>query len=124
MLGISAIDTALWDCLGRSLGVPCSQLWGRVNDRIPAYAMVGWLNYDDAEVQRICAQAVEQGFRAVKIKVGYPTLAEDVKRLRADAELRARLGAAARTHAEARFDAPAVVARLEQLYLDVTRQRE
>jgi glycosyltransferase involved in cell wall biosynthesis len=50
-------------------------------------------------------------------------LAEDVRRLRADAELRARLGAAARTHAESRFDAPAVVARLEQLYLDVTRPR-
>ena len=63
MLGIAAIDTALWDCLGKSLDVPCWKLWGRVHDRIPAYAMVGWLNYDDAEVQRICAQAVEQGFR-------------------------------------------------------------
>jgi glycosyltransferase involved in cell wall biosynthesis len=50
-------------------------------------------------------------------------LAEDVKRLRADAELRARLGTAARTHAESRFDAPAVVARVEQLYLDVMRKR-
>lgn len=82
MLGIAAIDTALWDCLGKSLGVPCWQLWGRVHDRIPAYAMVGWLNYDDAEVQRICAQAVQQGFRAVKIKVGYPTLAQDIKRVK------------------------------------------
>jgi L-alanine-DL-glutamate epimerase-like enolase superfamily enzyme len=79
--GIAALDTALWDCLGRGLGVPCSTLWGRAHDRIPAYAMVGWLNYDDNEVQRICAQAVEQGFRAVKIKVGYPTLREDVRRV-------------------------------------------
>lgn len=82
MLGIAAIDTALWDCLGKSLGVPCWHLWGRVHDCIPAYAMVGWLNYDDAEVQRICAQAVGQGFRAVKIKVGYPTLAEDIRRVK------------------------------------------
>jgi L-alanine-DL-glutamate epimerase-like enolase superfamily enzyme len=43
--------------------------------------MVGWLSYTDDEVQRICAQAVEQGFRAVKIKVGYPTLREDVRRI-------------------------------------------
>jgi L-alanine-DL-glutamate epimerase-like enolase superfamily enzyme len=43
--------------------------------------MVGWLNYDDEQVQRICAQAVEQGFRAVKIKVGYPTLAQDLRRI-------------------------------------------
>jgi L-alanine-DL-glutamate epimerase-like enolase superfamily enzyme len=81
MFGIAAIDTALWDCLGKARGVPCWQLWGAVRERIPAYAMVGWLNYGDEEVQRICAQAVEQGFRGVKIKVGYPTLAEDVRRV-------------------------------------------
>jgi len=81
MFGIAAVDTALWDCLGRARGLPCWQLWGAVRDRIPAYAMVGWLNYSDDEVQRICAKAVEQGFRAVKIKVGYPTLAEDVRRV-------------------------------------------
>jgi len=82
MFGIAAIDTALWDCLGKARGVPCWQLWGAVHERIPAYAMVGWLNYSDVEVQRICAQAVEQGFGAVKIKVGYPTLAQDIKRIK------------------------------------------
>lgn len=81
MFGIAAVDTALWDCLGKSLGVPCWQLWGAVHDRIPAYAMVGWLNYGDEEVRSICAQAVEQGFTAVKIKVGYPTLEQDVHRV-------------------------------------------
>ena len=81
MFGISAIDSALWDCLGKARGVPCWQLWGGVHKRIPAYAMVGWLNYSDDEVKRVCAQAVEQGFRAVKIKVGYPTLLDDVRRV-------------------------------------------
>jgi L-alanine-DL-glutamate epimerase-like enolase superfamily enzyme len=79
--GIAAIDTALWDCLGKSLGVPCWQLWGAVHTRIPAYAMVGWLSYDDEEVRRICAQAVQQGFSAVKVKVGYPTLDQDLRRI-------------------------------------------
>lgn len=81
MFGIAAVDTALWDCLGKTLGVPCWQLWGRVHDRMPAYAMVGWLNYDDGEVQEICAEAVKQGFHAVKIKVGYPTLNADIRRV-------------------------------------------
>ena len=81
MFGVAALDTALWDCLGKAHGVPCWQLWGGVRERIPAYAMVGWLNYSDAEVQRICARAVEKGFGGVKIKVGYPTLAEDVRRV-------------------------------------------
>ncbi len=49
-------------------------------------------------------------------------LADDVKRLRGDAELRTRLGAAARSHAESRFDAPAVIGRMEQLYLDLLRR--
>ena len=82
MFGIAAIDTALWDCLGRARGVPCWQLWGGIHTLIPAYAMVGWLNYSDEKVQQICAKAVEQGFRGVKIKVGYPTLAEDIKRVK------------------------------------------
>ncbi len=82
MFGIAALDTALWDCLGKSLGVPCWSLWGAVRDRVPAYAMVGWMNHGEREVQRVCARAVEQGFRAVKLKVGYPSLAEDLRRIR------------------------------------------
>ena len=81
MFGIAAIDTALWDCLGNTLGAPCWQLWGGMNKTIPAYAMVGWLNYDDEQISRICAQAADQGFGAVKIKVGYPTMAEDLRRV-------------------------------------------
>lgn len=43
-------------------------------------------------------------------------LARDVKRLRNDAELRRRLGKAAALSARDRFDAPAVVARIDALY--------
>ncbi len=82
MFGIAALDTALWDCLGKAHGVPCWKLWGGVHKKIPAYAMVGWLNYSDDEVQKICAKAVEQGFKGVKIKVGFPTLKEDIKRVK------------------------------------------
>ncbi|MDH7568324.1 MAG: mandelate racemase/muconate lactonizing enzyme family protein [Armatimonadota bacterium] len=81
MFGIAALDVALWDAHGQALGVPCWKLWGPCRDRVPAYAMVGWLNYDDAHVRRVCATAVEQGFRAVKLKVGFPTLAEDLRRI-------------------------------------------
>ena len=83
MWGISALDTALWDCVGKARGVPCWQLWGAVRDRIPAYAMIGWFNYSHDEAQRACVKAIEQGFRAVKIKVGYPTLAQDIARVKA-----------------------------------------
>jgi glycosyltransferase involved in cell wall biosynthesis len=43
-------------------------------------------------------------------------LADDVRRLREDPVLRKRLGDAARLRVEREFDAPSVVARIEQLY--------
>jgi glycogen(starch) synthase len=46
-------------------------------------------------------------------------LAADVRRLANDADLRARLGAAARRTIERDFDAPAVVERVERLYLEL-----
>ena len=81
--GIAAVDTALWDCLGRIRDVPCWQLWGGATERIPAYAMVGWLNFTPDEVAARCKRAVEQGFRGVKLKVGAETLAADVRRIEA-----------------------------------------
>ena len=83
LLGIAAIDIALWDLAGRVAGQPVWRLLGAGRDRVPAYAMVGWLNYDLDELRRVCAAAVEQGFRGVKMKVGAPTLAEDVARIEA-----------------------------------------
>jgi glycosyltransferase involved in cell wall biosynthesis len=50
-------------------------------------------------------------------------LADDVRRLRGDAELRGRLGAAARTHAEHTFDTSTVVPRVERLYAELLEQR-
>jgi glycogen(starch) synthase len=48
-------------------------------------------------------------------------LAKDVRRLRQDAILRRRLGEAARLKVEKEFDAAGVVARVEQLYLELGR---
>jgi glycosyltransferase involved in cell wall biosynthesis len=48
-------------------------------------------------------------------------LADDVRRLAGDEALRRQLGNAARRHAERRFNAPAVVQRVESLYLALTR---
>lgn len=87
--GISAIDVALWDLVGKAHGVPTWQLWGAHRDRVPAYAMVGWSNYSVDDLRRNCAAAVSQGFRGVKMKVGAGTLDEDVRRIEA---VRAEVG--------------------------------
>ncbi len=44
----------------------------------------GWLGYDDAEMRRLCQEAVDAGFNHVKMKVGRG-LAEDIRRLTARA---------------------------------------
>jgi len=51
------------------------------------------------------------------------TLADDVKRLRENEDLRARLSAGARQRAEQVFDAPSIVGRIESLYRELIATR-
>lgn len=83
LLGIAGIDIALWDTVGKAVGQPVWRLLGAHRDAVPAYAMVGWLNYTPDELKRISAKAIEQGFGGVKMKVGAPTLEEDIARIEA-----------------------------------------
>ena len=48
----------------------------------PAYTTTpGWLGYDDDKLRRLCEEAVRQGFRQIKLKVG-ANLDDDRRRLR------------------------------------------
>jgi L-alanine-DL-glutamate epimerase-like enolase superfamily enzyme len=87
--GISAIDVALWDLLGKSLGQPVWKLLGAQRDSIPTYAMVGWLELDIQGLEKAATTAMEQGFRGVKMKVGGGPLSEDLERI---AVVRATIG--------------------------------
>ena len=80
---ISAIDCALWDIMGKKAGLPVAKLLGARREAIPAYAMVGWyFKGGEREFMRHCAEAVEEGFRALKIKVGRGPLKDDIDRIR------------------------------------------
>ncbi|MGC5031394.1 enolase C-terminal domain-like protein [Micromonospora sp. DT229] len=47
----------------------------------PAYTTTpGWLGYDDEKLARLCREAVEAGYRLIKLKVG-GNLADDVRRM-------------------------------------------
>lgn len=88
---ISAVDIALWDILGKSLGVPVWRLLGgRKSERMPAYASGGW-----APAETICAQLQSYidkgGFTAVKMRVGSMDGAPHVSAARV-AAARAALG--------------------------------
>ncbi|MEX0405963.1 mandelate racemase/muconate lactonizing enzyme family protein [Aquibium sp. LZ166] len=67
---ISAVDIALWDILGKSLGQPVWQLLGgRKADRLPAYASGGWAQADKIGDQ-LKSYISSGGFKAVKMRVG------------------------------------------------------
>lgn len=81
---IAAADIAIWDILGKNAGLPVYKMLGAFRDRMPVYSMCGWYyDKDDDLVQfrRAVSEAVEQGYPAVKIKVGRGSLDDDVRRI-------------------------------------------
>jgi L-alanine-DL-glutamate epimerase-like enolase superfamily enzyme len=86
---ISAVDVALWDLRARRLGRPLWRLLGGSDPRVRAYAGGIDLQFPLDRLQRQTEENLARGFRAIKMKVGRPHLAEDVARVRA---LRAQLG--------------------------------
>ncbi len=83
VFGISVIDYCVWDILGKARDTSVAQLLGQYRTEIPAYGMVGWLNFPEDELIEQCQRAIDAGYRAVKIKVGAPDLADDLRRLEA-----------------------------------------
>jgi len=70
LCALSAIDQALWDILGKSLGVPVYMLLGgAVNDKIRIYANINRATTDRTPegFAANAAKAVEQGFDAIKL---------------------------------------------------------
>ena len=56
----------------------------------PGYdTSVGWMAYDDDQVRELTARAIDQGFKAFKLKVGSPDADRDLRRA---AMLRAHIG--------------------------------
>ncbi len=84
VMGISAIDGALWDLRGKLAGLPIHRLIGAHRSAVPAYASGGlWLSSGIAELEREARGFVDTGFRAVKMRLGKPTIREDIERVRA-----------------------------------------
>ncbi|MCS6854008.1 MAG: mandelate racemase/muconate lactonizing enzyme family protein [Elioraea sp.] len=83
-LALAAIDVALWDLRGRRLGIPLARLAGGAKEEIPVYdTESGWLHLDTEALVEACAAAAARGFRGVKVKVGKPSLRQDLARLEA-----------------------------------------
>ena len=82
---LAATDIALWDILGKNAGLPVYKMPGAYRERMPVYSMCGWYYDNDGDLSRFKRQitdALAQGYKAIKIKVGKYSLDDDIRRIR------------------------------------------
>ena len=84
---ISAVDIALWDLRGKRLGQPLWKMAGGQAKTCKAYCGGIDLGFPLPKLLDSIRGYLARGFNGVKIKIGQPTLAEDVARIMAVREL-------------------------------------
>jgi len=90
MCALGAIDIALWDMLGKKLGVPVSKLAGKEGcKKVMCYASGGYPTekYDSSQFKNLIEDYVKMGFQAVKIKIGHYDMEVDMERIRIAREI-------------------------------------
>src|SRR3954452_4368534 len=81
LVALAAVDFAIWDAIGKSLGRPLWQLWGGYRDRMPVSIIGGYYDSDPGAIAAELAERRELGFRACKFKAGGASAAEDARRV-------------------------------------------
>ena len=90
MVAASAVDLALWDLLGKRLGVPVADLLGKLRKEVPVCGVGGYVRgtpEDDRLLQEEMSNFVALGCKAVKLTIGSGDTQSDVRRLTAVREV-------------------------------------
>jgi mandelate racemase len=82
-MALSALDMALWDALAVAAGLPLAAMLGAAPRPLPAYNSCGLGLMAPQAAADEAEQLLEGGFRAVKLRLGHATLAEDLAVTRA-----------------------------------------
>lgn len=82
-IAMAGLDLALWDLVARRAGVGIADLLGRRHETAEVYGSGVNLHYPLEELVAQAERWVAAGFDAVKVKVGSPDLADDVRRIAA-----------------------------------------
>jgi mandelate racemase len=88
-MAMAAFDVAAWDALALAANVPLATLLGSAPKRVPAYNSCGLGLMAPERLADEAEKLTAGGFRAVKLRLGYPTLKEDLLALHA---VKKRLG--------------------------------
>jgi len=82
--GLAALDVAVWDIFGKAVGLPLYKLLGGYRDRVKACNARGlWLSNTVEELRYDAVTFLEEGFQAIKMRVGKEDPQEDLARVRA-----------------------------------------
>jgi mandelate racemase len=82
-MAMSGFDVAAWDALAIAAGVPLATLVGSAPRPIPAYNSCGLGLMAPEPLADEAERLLAGGFRAVKLRLGYPTLKDDLAALHA-----------------------------------------
>jgi len=82
-MALSALDAALWDALAIAAGWPLATLLGSAPRPLPAYNSCGLGLSNPSAAADEAERLLEGGFKAVKLRLGYPTLEADLAVTRA-----------------------------------------
>ncbi|HET7764705.1 MAG TPA: enolase C-terminal domain-like protein [Burkholderiales bacterium] len=82
-MAMSGLDCACWDALAIAAAKPLVALLGGAPRRIRAYNSNGLGLMEPGAAADEAEKLLEGGFRAVKLRLGYPTLAADLAAVRA-----------------------------------------
>ncbi len=81
---LAALDIALYDLKAKRANLPLAKLLGSYRDSVRTYnTSGGFLNASIEEVKARATQSLEEGIGGIKIKVGLPDSAEDLRRVTA-----------------------------------------
>jgi L-alanine-DL-glutamate epimerase-like enolase superfamily enzyme len=73
------LDIALWDILGKAVGLPLYRLWGAHSNKVKPYAATVHFGKTAEERVEDALRFYEQGFRAIKLRLHKLTLEEDLE---------------------------------------------
>jgi len=72
------VAVALWDIVGKAVGMPLYKLWGGQQDRVMVYASTVQHGRSPEERADDCRRYLDQGYKAVKLRLSADTIADDI----------------------------------------------
>jgi len=76
--GVWCVEIAIWDAVGKTIGVPLYKIWGGYKDKILAYASVVQVSTPEKRAED-ALNFLELGFKVIKLRAHYWDMKDDIR---------------------------------------------